>query len=61
MVQRLRTLAALAEDPGSVLNTTWQLTTIHNSSSKGSDALSSGALFWPLWVLHAHGTHELMP
>ena len=27
----------------------WQLTTVCNSSSRGSDAL-----FWPLWALGAH-------
>jgi hypothetical protein len=29
---------------------TWWLTTIYNSSSRGSNAL-----FWPLWTQHIHG------
>ncbi|EGW09389.1 hypothetical protein I79_006583 [Cricetulus griseus] len=55
MSQQLRTLAALPEDPGSILNTTWWPTTISNSSSRGFCVL-----FWPpkntahLWCIKIH-------
>lgn len=39
----------------SIPSTTWQLTTVLNSSPRGCDIL-----FWPLWVLHAHGAQTYM-
>lgn len=42
MAQRSKTLAVLAEDPGSIPSITWRFITIHNSSSRGSHTL-----FWP--------------
>jgi hypothetical protein len=47
--QHLRVLGALAEDCGLAPEPTWQFTTIHNSSSQGSNAL--------LWLLRTPGTH----
>lgn len=35
MAQRLRALGALLEDLGSIPSTTWQLTIIYNSNSRG--------------------------
>ena len=49
MAQWLRTLAAFPEDPGLILNTTWQFTTICNSNPKGSNTL-----FWPPQVPEKH-------
>jgi hypothetical protein len=48
----LRALVAFLEDVGSILCTLLWLTTICNSSSKGSDAL-----FWSLQALHAYGAN----
>lgn len=45
----LRALTALPKDMGPIPSTQWQLTTICNSSSRGSDAL-----FRPLQVLPVH-------
>lgn len=42
MTQQLGTLAAHAEDPGSVPITTWPLTTIHDYGSRGLNTQ-----FWP--------------
>ena len=42
MAQWLRSLAALAEDPGSVPAPTWRLATVCNSSSRGDQMPSSG-------------------
>lgn len=39
MTQWLGALAALAEDPGSILSTPWYLTTFYNFSSRGCNAL----------------------
>lgn len=45
MVQWLRALVAIAEDPGLVLAPTWQLTTLHNYySSRASNASSSAQM-----------------
>ena len=49
MAQQLKALAALPEDPSSSQAPTGCLTTIYNSSFRGSDAL-----FWPLWVEGKH-------
>lgn len=49
MVQRLRTLAVLAEDPGSVPSTYMVDGNHRNSSSR-----ESSALFWPLRTSGKH-------
>ena len=49
MVQMLRALAALTEDPDSIPTPTWKLTTIYNSNPMGSNK--------PLLVSGAPGTH----
>lgn len=53
MAQQLRVLATLPEDQDSVPSTQWRLTTIHDSSSWGSDDL----LCPPR---HAHSIHTYM-
>lgn len=52
MSQKLRTLAAIVEDLGSIPVLTWKLTTTYNSNPKRSDVF-----FWLPRVLHACGTH----
>lgn len=42
MAPRLRTNVVLAENPGFILASTWQLITIHNFSSMGYSTV-----FWP--------------
>lgn len=54
MAQRLRTLAILTEDPGSISTPTCPLTIIYNASPR-----KSYVLFWPCWaqgmyMLHRH-------
>jgi hypothetical protein len=39
MAQAVRALAALPNDPGSVLAPTWQLTTAYNTNSRGPNTL----------------------
>ena len=46
MPQRLRTLAALQEDPGSIPALTWELTTVCKASSWVSDNLSSAGTLY---------------
>lgn len=55
MVQRLRTLAVLAEDPGSVPSTYMVDGNHRNSSSR-----ESSALFWPPLALHTHGAQTFI-
>jgi hypothetical protein len=50
MAQQLRELAALTEDPHSVLRTHL---VAHNSIPKGFDAF-----FWLPWFLHYHMVHR---
>lgn len=47
MAQKLKALVPFAKN----LAPMWQLTPVHNSTSKGPNALS-----WLLWVLHSCGT-----
>lgn len=49
MVQQFRALVALPEDLG-FSGSTWCLTTVSNSSLKGSNTL-----LWPLRTLHTYG------
>lgn len=56
MAQWLRALAALTADLSSGLTPARRLTTIYDSSLRGSDTL-----FWPPQVLHAQGAQTYMP
>lgn len=40
VTQQVRTSITLPEDPGSIPGSTWRLTTVYNSSSRGPDALT---------------------
>ena len=55
MAQRLRELAALTEDPGLVLSTTWWFITICNSIFRGPE-LSSDLI----GIMHTHTAHMYM-
>ena len=50
MARQLGALTVLLEDLGWIPGTSQKLTTVCNSSSRGSDAL-----FWPPWALHTCG------
>jgi hypothetical protein len=53
----LETRSVFAEDPDSFPSTHIRVfTTVCSSSSTGSDAL-----FWSLWIWHAHGAHTSIP
>lgn len=54
MAQQQRALAALPQEPSSILSTQMVLRTICDSSSKGPITLP-----WPLQALHAHGPQTL--
>lgn len=53
VAQRWWTLAARAEDPGSVHSTHMVLPTVYNYSSRGSTVL-----FWHLWAAGTHVAHR---
>lgn len=54
MSQQLKTLAALPEDPGSNLNTTWWPTTISSSSSRASYPLLASKSTAHLWCIEIY-------